>query len=185
MAIIKAVEYIVFGNVQKVGYRDFVAKTGQICELDGTVDNLDDGTVKIQCRGKEDNIEKFKKKIKIQKSKEHPLMNVTNIKDKYINPISIKTKGFHEKYGDTNKEMAQGFSTGMNYMNLFRNDTINRIDKLDKKYGALATNMHGISTAMGSMIEEWQNERKFNEKRFEQSEKDIKQLLNILTKQKT
>ena len=185
MAIIKAVEYIISGSVQKVGYRDFVAKVGQKMGLDGTVEILEDGCVKIQCRGKVEDVEKFKEKIEIQKSKEYPLINVVNIECKDIDPLLIKAKGFHEKYGDTNKEMAQGFSTGMNYMDLFRKDTISRIDKLDNKNGVLATNMHNISTAMGSMVGEWQSERKFNEKRFAQHENDIKVLLKILTEKKT
>ncbi|RLG15251.1 MAG: hypothetical protein DRN71_01830 [Candidatus Nanohalarchaeota archaeon] len=181
MAVIKAVEYIISGSVQKVGYRDFVAKVGQKTGLDGTVENLEDGCVKIQCKGKVEDIKEFRKNIEIQKSKKYPLINVINIECKDIDHRVIKSKGFHEKYGDTNKEMAQGFSTGMNYMDLFRKDTISRIDKLDNKYGVLATNMHNISTTMSGMVGEWQSERKFNEKRFAQHENDIKVLLKILT----
>jgi hypothetical protein len=58
---------------------------------------------------------------------------VEDIKEAILTPGIIEEKGFYEKYSKTDKEMAQGYDTGMNYLNLFREKT--------KNLGSLIVNM--------------------------------------------
>ncbi len=119
----KEVELIVMGDIQGVGYRQYVARIGRRLKLAGFVKNLKDGTVQIRCRGDEKTINEFKRQIKVKKPDAAPLIDVEEIKEKKLAPGKIKQKNFEEIYDDTVAEMSQGFSTGMKYMNLFREET--------------------------------------------------------------
>jgi len=145
---VKALEFIICGNVQKVGYRDFVAKIGQELKIDGTVENQPDGSVKIRCMGDEQTLNEFKYKITLKNPKEALLVSVEDIKCNQIDENCIE-KGFHEIYNDSKQEMAQRFSTGMNYMNLFRTETSDKFNTLNEKY-------HVIPISMGKIIEQWE-----------------------------
>ncbi len=184
MSAIKAIECIVIGTVQKVGYRDFVAKIGQKLELDGTVENLNDGTVKIQCKGTNDKIATFIGAIKVHNPDEAPLIDVENIIEKDIEATEIKENGFREKIGDPAKEIAQGLSTGMNYINLFRKDTSDNFKILDVKYGAISTAMAEVIKNTTERDQLFENKFVSIEKSVEKSNKNIENLLQILSKQK-
>lgn len=209
MAKVIGAEYIVSGDVQKVGYRDFVAKIGQKLKIDGFVENLEDGTVRIWCKGDEKTRDNFREMINVRRPKSAPLINVETINERQIEAADIKQTGFSEKYNESTRELAQGLSTGMNYLSLvaidlnsfrvetnnnlnsFRTETNNNFNILNEKY-------HVISQTMGQLVEQWEKERALSEKRFEHSEKNIQQteknierseknienLLEILTQQK-
>ena len=53
---------IVKGNVQKVGYRDFVYRVAESLEIKGTIENLTDGNVKVVAEG--ENLEEFIDRIR-------------------------------------------------------------------------------------------------------------------------
>lgn len=55
---------IVKGNVQEVGYRDFVYRVAESLEIKGTIENLTDGNVKIIAEGKRKNLEEFIDRIR-------------------------------------------------------------------------------------------------------------------------
>jgi acylphosphatase len=60
----EAEQLIVYGRVQGVGFRAFVARTAMNCQLSGFVENLEDGTVRIIAQGSLDSIEKLIQEIK-------------------------------------------------------------------------------------------------------------------------
>lgn len=175
--MIKEVELIVSGDVQGVGYRQYVAKVGRKLKLVGFAENLKDGTVRIHCKGDEKAISEFKKQINVKRPDAAPLIDVEELRETPLASGTVMQTIFEEKYGDTNAEMAQGFSTGMNYMNLLGvkidsgfAKTTGRFDKLDAKYDKIS---EGMFTVVASM-----------EKRMEKTDKNIESLLKILVQKK-
>ncbi len=189
------VEFIVSGEVQGVGYRQYVAKIGRKLKLVGFAENLKDSTVQIHCKGDETAISEFKKLIDVQKPEVAPLINVEKIAEKQLAQGTINQTSFEEKYSDSTAEMAQGFSTGMNYMNLFRAEshanlniignkidsgfakTAERFDRLDEKYDK-------ISQAMFAVVSEIKDTNKIFETRIEKTDKNIESLLKVLAQKK-
>ena len=55
---------IVKGNVQKVGYRDFVYRVAESLEIKGSIENLTDGNVRIVAEGESKNLEEFINRIR-------------------------------------------------------------------------------------------------------------------------
>ncbi|MFD3155894.1 acylphosphatase [Haloimpatiens sp. FM7330] len=55
---------IVHGRVQGVGYRFSTYRTATFLNLTGWVQNLDDGTVKIEVQGSNESIKKFIQRLK-------------------------------------------------------------------------------------------------------------------------
>ncbi len=170
---LQEVELIVTGEVQGVGYRQYVAKIGRKLKLVGFVENLNDGTVRIQCKGDKKDISGFKKQISRKKPSEAPLVRVEDVNEKPLKQGEIEQTYFEEKYGELSAEMSQGNATGMNYLNLFRKDTIKSFKRIDKKYDR-------ISQAMYAVVEEIEERNKTFESRMEKTEKSIESLLKIL-----
>lgn len=186
---LQEVELIVWGDVQGVGYRQYVAKIGRKLKLAGFVKNLKDGTVRIRCKGDEKTINEFKKIISRNKLIEAPLIDVKDMKEKSLKQVTIKQKFFEEIYDDAKAEMSQGFSTGMSYMNLFnketqanlnlfRTETKASFDHMDIKYDA-------ISKAMYAVVEKIEERNNTFESRIEKTEKNIESLLKILAEKKS
>ena len=78
---LQEIELIVQGEVQGVGYRQYVAKIGRRLKLAGFAKNLKDGTVQIQCKGDENAINEFKEQISKKNPLEAPLVDVEEIKE--------------------------------------------------------------------------------------------------------
>lgn len=175
---IKEVELIVLGDIQGVGYRQYVAVIGRKLKLAGYVKNLKDGTVQIRCKGNEKAISEFKKQINVKKPDAAPLIVVEGINEKKLARGKIKQKNFEELYDEPSAEMSQGFSTGMKYINLLRSETKEIFHHMDKKYDA-------ISKAMFAVVEEMEERNKTFENRMEKTEKSIESLLKILVEKKS
>jgi len=58
------IRFIAYGNVQGVGFRDFVCKIGNSCGLSGYAKNLDDGTVEIVAEGEEEKLSELARRLK-------------------------------------------------------------------------------------------------------------------------
>ena len=69
----------VSGKVQKTGYRARVVDFGRVLGLKGTVENLDDGRVKIIAEGEEDKLRWFEEAIDIKNT----LIQVSSIEKDY------------------------------------------------------------------------------------------------------
>ena len=67
------------GKVQKTGYRARVVDFGRVLGLKGTVENLDDGRVKIIAEGEEDKLRWFEEAIDIKNT----LIQVSSIEKDY------------------------------------------------------------------------------------------------------
>ena len=72
----------VSGTVQKVGYRARVMDFAKMLGLSGTVENLDDGRVKIVAEGDEDKLKWFEEAIVIKNT----LIEVSAIEKEYTEP---------------------------------------------------------------------------------------------------
>lgn len=186
---IKEVELIVSGRVQSVGYRQYVAEIGNKLKLTGSVQNLKDCTVKIQCRGEGKNIGEFKKKIRVENPSDAPFVKVEKLKENTVPQGTIKQTYFEEIYDDPSAEMSQGFSTGMKYMTLFNRDTQENLNLFRKETNENFKNMdekyHLISENMIAIVTRLEKNNKTFEARIEKTEKSIESLLKILTQKQS
>jgi len=72
----------VSGQVQKTGYRARIVDFARALGLKGTVENLDDGRVKVIAEGDDDKLKWFEEAIDIKNT----LINVSSIKKDYSEP---------------------------------------------------------------------------------------------------
>jgi len=72
----------VSGQVQRTGYRVRIIDIARALGLKGTVENLDDGRVKIMAEGDDDKLKWFEEAIDIKNT----LINVSSIEKKYSEP---------------------------------------------------------------------------------------------------
>ena len=99
------------GKVQKVGYRDFVQDSARELGINGYVENLEDGTVKIVCEGEEPKIEEFIRDIKVKKG----FTDVSDVSVKYEEPTG-EFKLFKIKYGDVPEELGDRLGAALLYL---------------------------------------------------------------------
>ena len=186
--MIKEVELIISGEVQGVGYRQYVARIGRRLKLIGHVKNLEDDTVQIHCKGEEKAITEFKDKINKKNPDDAPLIDVEEITEKILEQGTIEEKIFKEIYDEPNAEMSQGFSTWMKYMalfnketqtnlNLFRTETNVNFKSMDEKYNL-------ISKGMFAIINRLEESNRIFENRIEKTEKNIESMLKVLIEKK-
>jgi acylphosphatase len=202
----KEVELIATGDVQGVGYRQYVAHIGRKFKLAGYVKNLKDGTVQIHCKGNEKAISDFKKQINKKNPPEAYFVDVEDLIENTLEQGTIKQTYFEEIYDDSIAEMSQGFSTGLKYMthfnnetqanlNLFRSETNANFKSMDEKYHIISENMIAIvneiketNKAFESRMEKnnktFENKIELIESRMEKTEKNIESLLKILVQKK-
>lgn len=180
------IEIVCHGEVQGVGYRQYVAKIARKFGLVGCVKNLEDGTVQIRCKGEEENINKFKKQIDINKPIQAPFIEVEKITSIPLEQGKITQTTFKVMFGDINTEIFEGNTTGMNYLNFFREDTNKNFDKMDERYHIISERMLAVVAEIQKTNERFENRiEKINEKfenRIEKVEKNIESLLMILSK---
>lgn len=116
MAPVKAIELVVSGDVQKVGYRWFVTKIARKLKLVGFAENLEDGTVKIQCKGEMASICKFKELINVKNPPQASLIEVENITETTIRPEQVTGTAFKEKFGTFVEELVEGADSQIAYL---------------------------------------------------------------------
>jgi len=75
MNSLKALRIYVYGRVQRIGYRRYVANLAQETGLKGYVRNLSNGSVEILVQGNEEELKKF-----METNKNPPLSNIRQIK---------------------------------------------------------------------------------------------------------
>lgn len=190
------VELIVLGEVQGVGYRQYVAKIGRRLKLAGCAKNLEDGTVQILCKGDKKTISEFKEKIEKKNPREAPLIDVEEIKERELEKGMVKQTTFKEIYDEPNAEMSQGFSTGMSYLNLSREENKVNFGRLTTEVNLLRTETQAsfkhmdekydtISRAMLAVVDRIEERNKTFENRIEKTEKNIESLLKILAEKRS
>ena len=148
------------GDVQTVGYRYAVRRTANKLKIQGYVQNMPDGTVKIIAEAPKNTLTRFLKTIQIKE----PPINVEHIETKYSRPTG-KFKFFAIKYGDLTEEMAEGFGTGLSYISLSRAENKQgfrdlkeefRISRAETRQGFqdLKTEMKGMREDMNKNFQE-------------------------------
>lgn len=110
-------EIVVDGDVQGVGYRYQVRRAAWKHRLTGTVENLEDGRVKIICEGEKEKIKAFIEDIKI----ETPPISVENVVYKLLSATG-EFRVFKIVTGSPEEEMVEGFSTGAVYLSTLRDE---------------------------------------------------------------
>jgi len=102
---------LVGGTVQGVGFRYLVKEEANRRNLVGCVENLDDGTVRIECEGERDDIEGLVGSIR---DSVEP-MRVRDVDVQYSEDAG-RFKTFRIVPGDMASEMVKGFATGAMYL---------------------------------------------------------------------
>lgn len=174
-----AKEFIVFGTVQGTGFRAYSARIGRELHLKGTAENIDDGSVKVRCKGESKNVDVFIariKELKLNTAEGASKINVEDVpvkKIKSLKPEQIEELTFKEKLGDLKVELAQGFQTGQLYIEKMRTDTMSRFDKMDKKYDIISKGMMDVVTVMNKRFESLEKKSLKSEQHIEKSNKHI------------
>lgn len=178
-------ELIVSGEVQGVGYRQYVKRIGRKLDIKGSVKNLEDGTVQILCKGREQIINEFKDKIKAKKLFDAPLIDVDKIiSEKFLPQGTIKEKTFKVIYGEINAEIFEGNVTFMNYLNLFRIDTNKNFENMYKKYDKISQGMFDVVDRLTKRDESLEARIEETDARIEKIEKNIESLLKIISEKR-
>lgn len=110
MVAFKAVELIVSGDLDGVCYRFFVTEVARKLKLVGFAENLEDGTVRIRCKGEVAAVEMFKELINVKNPSQAPVSEVENIAETPIDAVKITDTCFKAKFGDIYEEMTSGFA---------------------------------------------------------------------------
>ena len=116
---IVAIEAIVKGRVQRVGYRRYLLDVAQELGVTGFVENLRDGSVRIFCQGPQEDLKRF-----IRRARKPPApIKVKEFNVKEVRP-GPRLRYFRIKYGPVQEELQEGFGAMqaifMDYLNEFR-----------------------------------------------------------------
>jgi len=175
---------VVLGDVQQVGFREYVKKCAQQLQAKGSVKNLDDGSVEIYCAIEESTLEKFKEMIgkppmgEVEEIKVYPegsgeygttetnfsKFKVIRDEDEVAETLSVMARAGFQMLEKQDKmiEKIDAMHQDMNERFDRLTENINeRFDRMEVKYGA-------ISEAIKVFLEEF---RTFNAKLDEHNRK--------------
>jgi acylphosphatase len=102
---------VVRGNVQKVGYRDFVQDIARELDVRGYVKNLKDGNVEIVCECDERILHDFSNRINVRKD----FINVKGVEIVERSKATGEFKYFDIKYGKLEEEIGERMVAGVKY----------------------------------------------------------------------
>ncbi|MBN2251803.1 MAG: acylphosphatase [Candidatus Altiarchaeota archaeon] len=88
------------GRVQRVGYRDYVVELATELNVNGTVENLDDGKVRIVAEAEKGVLDRF---VESLKAPGDPMIRVLDV-DTEFRKATGEFRYFDTKYGDFQKE---------------------------------------------------------------------------------
>ena len=137
---------IVEGDVQKVGYRDFVQKVARRLGVKGYVENLRDGSVQIVCEAEEPVLKKFLEEINVREG----FIMVENVRILERTEARGEFELFEIKYGRLEEELGDLLGTAIVYAAAMHRDV--------KEMRGEMKNMHedlkGAITGMHSDLKE-------------------------------
>ena len=102
---------IVEGDVQKVGYRDFVQKAARRLGVKGYVENLRDGSVQIVCETEEPVLKRFLEEINVREG----FIMVENVRILERTEARGEFELFEIKYGRLEEELGDRLGTAVVY----------------------------------------------------------------------
>ena len=177
-------EIFVDGDVQGVGYRYWVRRAARKRGLVGSVENLEDGRVRILCEGDEGAIKAFLEDINIQ---ELPIF-VENIDYKFSEATG-EFKVFKIITGKLEDEMIEGFATGAAYLTVlrgevreFREESRESFTTLGDKIDKFREESRESSVALGGIIDMFRKESGENFKELDEKYHTVSQELRLINK---
>ena len=148
----KHAEIIVYGRVQKAGFRDFIDEIAFDLNLNGYVKNLNDGTVQIICEGEEDSIKELLEKINIS---QYPI-RVENIDVVYKKPTGEYRTFEIIREEDLTTATYERMDAAVRYIREMNSDLSQKIDGLGDNLGdkidGLGDNLSGKIDGLGDNL---------------------------------
>jgi len=105
------VEIVVEGDVQKVGYRDYVQTVARSLGVKGVIKNLRDGNVKIVCEGEKEILDKFVRQIRVRRD----FIKAKKVQVTKTSPATGKFKFFSIEYGPIQEEIGDRMAAAIKY----------------------------------------------------------------------
>ena len=117
------------GNVQRVGYRAKVESIATALGIEGLIQNLPDGRVKIIAQGEQSELDKLIQDINISNS----LINVTNIEQEYSTSLD-NYEGFNKVVGrgETDERLDNAVDILKQLITVVKNGFSDLGDKVDQ-----------------------------------------------------
>ena len=143
----KRAEIIIYGRVQKAGFRDFIDEIAFNLNLNGHVKNLDDGTVQIICEGEEDSIKELLDKINIT---QYPI-RVKNIDVVYKKSTDEYRTFEIIREEDLTTATYERMDTAVRYM---REMNLNLSQKIDQNRIEISSEIHAFKDDFRSHFDE-------------------------------
>lgn len=138
--IMKRLTLLILGNVQRAGYRTKVVSIAEALTITGTIQNLQDGRVKIIAEGDEKDLERFFHAVDIKNT----LINVVHIEKEYSS-YTGDYQGFYKLVGGG--ETDERLDTAADLLKELIHVTQNGFDKLEKK-------IDGLGEGLGQKIDQ-------------------------------
>ena len=142
----KHAEIIVYGRVQKAGFRDFIDEIAFHFNLNGYVKNLNDGTVQIICEGEENSIKELLEKINIS---QYPI-RVENIDVVYKKPTGEYRTFEVIREEDLTTATYERMDAAVRYIREMNSDISQKIDGLGNNLG---DKIDGLGDNLGDKID--------------------------------
>jgi len=146
--MIKRADVIIYGRVQKAGFRDFIDEIAFNLNLNGYVKNLKDGTVQVICEGEESSIKKLLEKINI---KQYPI-RVEKIDIEYSKPTGEFTTFEVIREEDLTTATYERMDTAARYMREMNSNLGQKIDGLGGKIDGLGEQLGGKIDGLGEQL---------------------------------
>ena len=109
---------VVTGEIQKVGYRDYVQKVARKLGVLGYVENMRDGSVQVVCEAEESVIKEFKEAISVKVD----FIDVNELNVLEIKEATGEFDYFEIKYGSPEEELGERMGAGILYMAATRDE---------------------------------------------------------------
>ena len=168
----------VSGNVHQRGYRARVTDIARVLGLKGTVENLDDGRVKIIAEGDEDKLKWFEEAICIKNT----LIDVSSIEKEYSTPrddvnrfYKLVDRGETDSRLDTAADHLKNLIVAVNNMNQNIGGKIDQMnDNLSDKIDQMNDNLSGKMDVMIDLQKDTLSGQETLIEEVRQSRKEIK-----------
>lgn len=139
---------VVEGEVQKVGYRDFVQRVARSLGVKGFVENLRDGTVQIVCEAEKEVLENFVKKISVKED----FIDVERVKIIETSPATGEFEYFDIKYGPLEEELGDRMVMAVNFAKATKKEIGEMRTDMNRNFDEMAKRYDSISTALNEAV---------------------------------
>jgi acylphosphatase len=145
----KRAEIIIYGRVQKAGFRDFIDEIAFDLNLNGYVKNLEDGTVQVICEGRQDLISKLLDKVNII---QYPI-RVENIEVTYKEPAGEYKTFEIIRDEDLTAAIYERMDAAIKYMREMNSNLGNKIDVLGDKIDQNNAEIREMNSNLGQKMD--------------------------------